>query len=181
MNTTSYNVKNQNLRFLENLDDYKVHHDDIDPRGFTVKLSSGETIGKVEGLLADVSARKVRYVEVEVDDKLINTYQGNQYTKQDRHLLLPVGIVRIDADQRSVSVNDVSYNRVSNYPRFNREHGYTTGYEIDVNDHLSEYHPSGSTYQRDHYSTDDFRSRDRLDDKFYEGTFYENTSYASRK
>ena len=44
--------------------DYTFENPDHDIRGFTVKDSAGEKIGRVDRLLIDVDARKVRFMEI---------------------------------------------------------------------------------------------------------------------
>ncbi|NJB85145.1 hypothetical protein GGR26_000890 [Lewinella marina] len=169
-------TNNSRLKFLDDLSGYKVHHDDVDPRGYTVKLPSGESIGEVEGLLADTQAKLVRYVEVEIDDDIINRHERGLYTDQDRHALIPVGLIHIDKSSRSVTVSGVGYDHFTDYPRSQRDKGYSTGYEIDTNDYLSGFHDYGSSYNRDRYSSDTHRNADRLDDDFYTSDFYATRS-----
>jgi hypothetical protein len=166
--------RNRHLKFLDNLDGYQVHHDDVDPRGYTVKLTGGEKIGEVEGLLADTRANLVRYVEVEIEDDIINRHSGGRYTEDDKHALVPVGLVAIDASSNSVTLRGLKLDHLVDYPRFNKKNGYTTSYEIDTNDYLSDFHEYGNTYDRDRYSTDTYRGGDQLDDQFYSSGFYTN-------
>ena len=171
----NYTSKNNRLKFLDSLTGYKVHHDDIDPRGYTVKLASGETIGEVEGLLADTSANLVRYVEVEIDDDVIERYSGNDYDADDKHALVPVGVVHINAASNSITLLGVNLEQMVGYPRFRKDRGYTTGYEVDTNDYLADFHEHGKTYDRDTFSTDTYRNANTLDDKFYDNGFYTHT------
>ncbi len=172
-------TRNERLKFLDNLSGYKVHHDDVDPRGYSVKLRSGETIGEVEGLLADTDAELVRYVEVEVDDDVINRYDRDDYNDDDRHALIPVGLVHIDRSSNSVTISGVTNDQIVNYPRFRKDQGYSTRYEIDTNDYLAGFHEYGNSYNRDRYSNSDYRTSNRLDDEFYSSDFY--TTRAGRQ
>ena len=161
------------MRFLDELSGYRVHHDDIDPRGFTVKLrSGGDSIGEVEGLLADTVAKVVRYVEIEIDDDVINRHDRNLYPDENRHALIPIGLIHIDSAERTVYLTGVSGDHITDYPRYRKAHGYTSGYEIDTNDYLSGFHEYGNTYDRDRYSTDTYRTAEELDDPFYTSDFY---------
>ena len=164
--------RNGGLQFLDDISGYRVHHDDIDPRGYVVKLNSGETVGEVEGLLADVSARVVRYVEVEMDRDVIDRHERGLYGTDDRHALLPVGLIHIDRENRTVTLNGVAYDHLTDYPRFDRKHGYTTGHELDTADYLAGFHEYGATYDRERYATPTYRDADRLDDEFYTSDFY---------
>ena len=170
--TTTYVGKpNRNLQFVDDLDDYKVHHDDIDIRDYDVKTVTGETIGEVEGLLADVAAKRVRYVEIEIDDDVISRHTGT-YTDDDRHILVPVGLVNINADDKSVSLYGITFDQMLGYPLYNRNNGYTVSYELDANNYLADFHKYGTSYQRDVYDTDHYRSGDALGDTFYTSRFY---------
>ena len=168
-------TKNSRLKFLEDLSGYKVHHDDVDPRGYTVKLNSGETIGEVEGLLADTSANLVRYVEVEIEDDVIKRYTSDRYTEEDRHALIPVGLVHLNSSSNTATLLGLTFDHLVDYPRFQKNKGYTTRYEVDTNDYLSDFHEYGNSYERDRFSTNEFRNADTLHDDFYTSDFYTKT------
>ncbi|MGB3545403.1 MAG: hypothetical protein WBA17_00400 [Saprospiraceae bacterium] len=165
-------TRNERLRFLDKLDDYKVHHNDIDPRGYHVKMRSGETVGEVEGLLADTDAMLVRYVELELDDDVIKRHTAGRYTEQDRHALVPAGIITIDQSDKTVYLEGIGFSHFFDYPRYNRKQGYTTRYEVNTMDYLSGVHDYGKSYDRNTYSTDTYRNANRLDDGFYNNDFY---------
>lgn len=171
---TTNGTINENLKFVDNLDDYQVHHNDTDVRGFSVKTDNGETIGKVEGLLADVSSKLVRYVEVAVDDQIIALSQQSNDSVKDRHVLVPIGLININQKDNTVTVIGVGYNRFGKYPRYNRANGYTTSYEIDTNDYLHGFHEYGPSYKRDLFSTPRYRQNSRLTADFYDSRFYRN-------
>ena len=56
-----------NLRRLGELDNFEVASDDPDVRGWDVKTRDGREVGEVEELIVDPSARKVRYLEVDLN------------------------------------------------------------------------------------------------------------------
>ena len=168
-------TENTRLKFLEDLSGYKVHHDDVDPRGYTVKLNSGENIGEVEGLLADTSANLVRYVEVEIEDDVIKRYTSDRYTEEDRHALIPVGLVHLNSSSDTATLLGLTFDNLVDYPRFQKSKGYTTRYEVDTNDYLSDFHEYGNSYDRDRFSTNEYRNSDTLDDDFYTSDFYTKT------
>jgi hypothetical protein len=173
-NNRTAGKRNKHLKFLDNLSGYQVHHDDVDPRGYTVKLSSGEKIGEVEGLLADTRSNLVRYVELEIEDDVINRHTAGRYHEEDRHALIPVGLIHINAGSNSVDLRGLTLDHLVDYPRFRKDQGYTTRYEIDTNDYLAGFHDYGSSYDRNTYSTDRYRTSDELDDTFYSSQFYTN-------
>lgn len=172
MSITVKTINNKYLHFVSDLSKYKVHHEDIDPRGFDLLLDSGERIGKVEGLLADTSAQQVRYLEIAVEDELINLNNTELYSHEDRHLLVPIGIIRLEPSQSNAVISGLVYQDLVGYPRFNRTGGYSTRYEIDTNDYLSSRHVYGKDYRRTIYSNDDFRNREHLDADFYNTRLY---------
>ncbi|MBB4077660.1 hypothetical protein GGR28_000261 [Lewinella aquimaris] len=180
MSTTLNHNPNKNLELLDNLEGYKVHHDDTDPRGYKVVLPSGETIGEVEGLLADINAKLVRYVEVEIDDDVIKRHTFDRYDAADKHALVPVGLIQINEANNTVTMHGLTLDQIIDYPRFPRQRGYTTRYEVDTNDYLAGFHDYGSSYDRDRYSTDHHRDADSLDDAFYDSNFYRNPSSNDR-
>jgi len=163
---------NRKLEFVEDLSDYKIHHDDTDIRDFDVKLTSGEVVGEVEGLLADVAAKRIRYVEIEIEDDVINRHTLGHYSEDDRHVLIPIGLVTIDKTAQTVLINGIGFDHMVNYPRYRRDVGYTTAYELDTNNYLADFHEYGSTYNRETYDTNFYRKSDSIDDAFYTSKFY---------
>jgi hypothetical protein len=171
-NNQKPDVRNKNLKFVDKLDGYKVHHDDTDIRKFEVRLSGGEKIGEVEGLLADVSAKFIRYAEIEVEEDVINRHTLGNYSNEDRHVLVPIGLITVNKASRTVTINGIELEHMIDYPRFNRDNGYTTSYELDTNNYLSGFHEFGSSYNRGLFDTDRFRQSDTFDDSFYASKFY---------
>jgi uncharacterized protein (TIGR02271 family) len=53
---------------MSELGDYRVSDEDPDPRGWSVVGRDGATIGRVEDLIVDTAAMKVRYLDVAVTD-----------------------------------------------------------------------------------------------------------------
>ena len=125
---------------LENLDDWKVHHDDTDIRKYTAKTSDGKTIGEVENLLVDTEAKKVRYVEVELEKDLpmIQKEAIGSYTERDgdRIVIVPVGLVQINKDQKSIDVTGLTRDHFRTYPRYTGRTHFGPDYERKVYDHL---------------------------------------------
>lgn len=95
---------------MSELDDYKVASDDPDPRGWSVIAADGRRIGEVEDLIVDAGARKVRYLDVEVDDEL--------RVDRDHRILIPVGQARLDPDDDNVRVDTLSSTEVQAVPRY---------------------------------------------------------------
>lgn len=83
------------LERLEDLHHYKVAKGDANIRGWDVKTADGVKIGKVDSLIADTGAMKVRYFEVELDKHALKL-------EHKRHVVLPIGSARLDDDDDCV-------------------------------------------------------------------------------
>jgi uncharacterized protein (TIGR02271 family) len=103
---------------LDQLSDYKVADGDPDVRGWEVIGSDGRRIGKVDNLLVDTGAMKVRYLDVDVDGDIMPDRD------RDRHVLVPIGRARLDGDHDHILVDAVSSTEVATLPAFT--HGALT-------------------------------------------------------
>jgi uncharacterized protein (TIGR02271 family) len=137
---------------LDQLSDFRVADEDPDVRGWDVLSSDGRRIGEVEDLLVDTAAMKVRYLDVEIDDDLLQK-------DRDRHVLIPVGYARLDRDDNRVMVDAIKSTDVSTLPAYSNE-PLTRDYENTVR---SSWDRSGTT------NTDtDFYAHEGFDDnRFY--------------
>ena len=103
------------LVHLDDLDDVKVSDGAPDVRGWEVKGSDGEKIGKVSDLLVDTGAMKVRYLEVRLDKDVAKEAarteaphaEGVRGREDDdmepyRHVLVPIGAAHLDDDADEV-------------------------------------------------------------------------------
>ena len=111
----------RNLFRLDELSDYKVASDYPDVRGWDVIDADNRRIGEVDDLLVNKAAERVVYLEVEVDDDLIK--EGHQtYGKRtdnapheilnkddDNHIIIPIGAVALDEENKKVISNDIHY------------------------------------------------------------------------
>ena len=53
-----------NLKPISELSDYKIESGDTDPRGWLVTTRDGQSVGRVEDLVVDITAMKVRHLIV---------------------------------------------------------------------------------------------------------------------
>lgn len=83
----------QDLKRLNELDDFRVADDDPDPRGWQVTSTDGRDIGRVRDLVVDTAEMKARYLDVEVDAAV-------DPSPRERHLLVPTEAVRIGDSER---------------------------------------------------------------------------------
>ena len=130
---------------LNSLDGWKVADGEPDIRGWEVLSSEGTRVGKVDELLVDTSANKVRYVDVDMTD-------------DDRHITIPVGYARLERDDRRVMVDRLGTEQLRALPAYT--HGTVTrDYEEQVARAVrADY--AGATEEKDYYDRDDFRDDD---------------------
>ena len=84
---------------LSELDDFDVADGEPDIRGWDVKTSARNSVGKVKDLIVDLNAMKVRYLDVELDRKAVGM-------DDDRHVLVPIGTARLDDDGDDVIIRE---------------------------------------------------------------------------
>jgi len=132
----------KNLYNLDELSDYKVARDYCDVRGWDVRDDNNRTIGKVDHLLVNKIAERVVYLDVEVDEKLIeeghNTYQVrvsdgvHEFLNKDgeNHLIIPIGMAIIDERNKLVTTNQIDSSTFAKAKRFRTGDVIEFGYEL---------------------------------------------------
>jgi uncharacterized protein (TIGR02271 family) len=101
---------------LNSLPSYKVADGEPDIRGWDVMSADGRRIGRVDDLLVDTGANKVRYVDVEGD-------RG--------HMCVPIGLARLERDSRQVMVDRMQADQFSALPTHERGN-VTRDYEMQL-------------------------------------------------
>lgn len=166
---------NKNLYYLDDLSNYKVASDDSDVRGWEVKDADNRTIGKVDRLLANKEAKRVVYLDIEVDKSLIE--QGHEvYNKSasdgahefinkdgENHLILPIGMVKLDEDNKKVISHVINYNTFAKTKRIKKSTNVDREYESIVFRHYFPEETIDESNMRDEnfYNRQQFRkSRD---------------------
>lgn len=113
---------------LHDLDDFKVAHDDIDPRGWAVYSQDGQRLGEVKDLLVDTAAMQVRYLAVELDREVAGAAGGEGAS---RRVLFPVGTARLDDSDDRVFV-DTTAAGAAGIPGYTAGAPVTRDYENSV-------------------------------------------------
>jgi hypothetical protein len=122
--TTSYKDRDENrrLHFLTDLDDYKVASGDPDVRGWEVVDVNNKPVGKVDNLLVDIRREKVRYLDVDLNQEIINENHDplennnatgvHEYIKDggDVHMIVPIGLARVDGSNKKVISDEINRN-----------------------------------------------------------------------
>src|SRR4051812_46269209 len=80
---------------MTDLHNYRIEDGDPDPRGYTVVTSSGQSLGRVDDLIVDTAAMKVRYLLVD------RAGLGGSSESSDR-ILVPVDAVEVRGESSQV-------------------------------------------------------------------------------
>lgn len=154
-------MADKDLYYLDELSDYKVASDYPDVRGWKVKDADNKTVGKVDNLLVSKNAKRVVYLDVEIDESLLgkdhepNTPANkgiHEFINKDgeNHLIVPIGMVGLDEDNKHVLSNQINTDIFSRTKRYSKGSTIDRDYEIIVFKH---YVPqkSDSTYSGDDF------------------------------
>jgi hypothetical protein len=159
--------KNKNLYYLHELSDYKVADDDADVRDWEVIDANKRTIGKVDGLLVNKAAERVVYLDVEVDTSLIEAGHETYATPANKgvheflnaegenHLIIPIGMVTLDEDNKKVHSNQIDYTTFAKTKRFKKGVDLERSYELTI---LPHYSP-GNKFDEESGSDNQFYNR----------------------
>ena len=108
---TMQSIDTANLMPLSRMSDFKVADNDQDVRGWKVIARDGDTIGKVDDLLIDTTARRVRYLGVDLDRGLLS---GRSHSGK---VLIPIESVRLDRHDR-VLLDSVGSSEIMTLPTY---------------------------------------------------------------
>jgi photosynthetic reaction center H subunit len=110
---------------LAQLENFEVADGDPDVRGWDVISADGRKIGKVNGLLVDTAAMRVRYLDVHVDEEL------RRETAGERHILVPVGYARLNEAGDRVRLDELTSLQLDDLPAYDGA-PLTAAYETAV-------------------------------------------------
>ena len=146
--------RNEDIRLtrLDELKGFKVAEGDHDIRGWEVRTPDDRKIGKVEELIVDPVERRVRYMEVKVDHKVLGV-------DDDRHILIPIGTARLKEDGHDVLIERLPAQGLAGAPVYKRG-PISREYETSLRDYY------GATVAG---TPDDFYKDDIYDDKRFAG------------
>lgn len=158
-------TKEKHLYYLNELKDYKVNPKDPDIRGWMVKDLDNRIIGKVDNLLANKELGKVVYVDVEVDQSIIDTNHDpfssnpNSDVKEfinkegENHIIIPIGLIDLNLDDKYVYTESINYQTFAETKRYRSGSTISRDYEHHVLDSYDR--------RRDHFNREDELRRTR--------------------
>jgi uncharacterized protein (UPF0264 family) len=167
---------NKNLFSLDELSGYKVAENYSDVRGWNVKDANNRVIGKVNHLLVNKIAERVVYLDVEVDETLIedghNTYKNqasegvHEFLNKEgeNHLIIPIGMAIIDEKDKLVTTNQIDRLTFTQAKRFRKGDAIDFAYELNLVRH----------YRGDN-TIHDSSIIDGFYDRFYDREEFKNT------
>ena len=137
-------TKEKHLYYLTELKDYKVNSKDPDIRGWRVKDLDSRITGKVDDLLVNMELGKVVYVDVEVDQAVIDTNHDPYSAVQDsqikefinkdgeNHIIIPIGLVDLNLDDKYVYTETIDYQTFAETKRYRSGTHVSRAYERHV-------------------------------------------------
>ena len=194
----------KHLHYLNELSDFKVDSDDPDVRGWPVKDADNRVVGKVDNLLVSKEKRRVVYLDVEVDESIIEANHdpyGNragevhEFINKDgeNHLILPIGMARLNVDDKFVYSEKINHQTFAETKRMEKGYDVDREYEVvvldsynrdfDDNDRNLDQDAERRRMQeadRDRVVKDRDLS-DRDDDSFYDRGEFDQTKYRSNR
>ena len=160
--------KNKSLYYLSDLSDYKVASDDPDVRGWKVNDKDQRVIGKVDNLLVNKNTKRVVYLDIEVDQSIIDSdhqvYTGVQNhdgvheflnEKGENHLILPIGLVTLDKDSKKVHTQNVDFQTFAASKRYAKGIDFDRDYELAVLSNYKRNENRGDWLEGDNLYEDD--------------------------
>ena len=174
----------RNLFYLHELSDYKVASKDPDVRGWDVKDADNRVIGKVDNLLVNKRKDRVVYLDVEVDETIIEANHDpygrpanaevHEFINKDgeNHLIIPVGLVRLNEDQKFVYTDSINHQTFSETKRMEKGQVVDRQYETVV---MESYDRFGDPDQRKRELEQEKKFETRPDDSYQEDYRSEET------
>ena len=168
----------KHLYNLDELSDYKVASDDPDVRSWEVRDADNRVIGKVDSLLVNKTAKRVVYLDVEVDKSIIDAKHDPYGRPQnvelrefvnkdgDNHVIVPIGMVNLDKENKTVLAHAIDHRTFAETKRYHKGDPINREYETAVLGSYNREHPPVETYE---------------DDAFYERDEFDRNKFSQRE
>ena len=153
-------IKNKNLIYLSELKDYKVAGGYPDIRGWVVRDADKRVVGKVDNLLINKNLDRVVYVDVEVDQTIIDSRHDpygkpadpeiKEFVNKDgqNHIIVPIGLLELEEEEKYIYTSRITHQTFAETKRIERGADLDRHYEESV---LSSYNrPSRTETEEEH-------------------------------
>jgi len=104
-------IVNGNLKELHS-SGFEIRDGEPDIRGWKVKNSKSEVIGKVDELLFDTDSLRVRYLILDLDGKPLNLIS--------RSIIIPIGLAELDKPDKLVLLPEVTIGHLAMLPEYKK-------------------------------------------------------------
>ncbi|HVE60936.1 MAG TPA: PRC-barrel domain-containing protein [Chitinophagaceae bacterium] len=153
--------KNRRLQELRG-SDFEMAKGQPDIRGWEVRDSNGRKIGKVQELIFDSRAQKVRYI-------VVNVLDSKELELEKRTVMVPIGLAVLQPKDDDVILKNVTPFQLRALPRYNKddlgtkaERDISTVFgRSDVKVDTSDADLDDNFYNHDHFKEDDTYRTDR--------------------
>lgn len=136
-------TREKHLYYLSELKDYKIKKNDPDIRGWVVKDLDNRVVGKVDNLLVNKELGKVVYVDVEVEQSIIDANHdpyANPETELrefinkegENHIIIPIGLISLHRDGKYVFTESINYRTFAETKRYRSGTDISRDYEHHV-------------------------------------------------
>ncbi len=147
---------------------------DPDVRSWEVRDTDNRVIGTVDNLLVNKDAKRVVYLDIEVDETIIdakhdpygrpNNMDVREFVNKDgdTHIIVPIGMVNLDKDNETVVANGINHRTFAETKRYRKGDTINREYEVVV---LDSYNRNNLRADEKTYKDDDFYDRDEFNRK----------------
>jgi len=159
----------KHLYYLDELSGYKISDGYPDVRNWQVKDIDDRVIGKVNNLMVNAETERVVYLDVEVDESIIdakhdpyarsNNGEIHKFVNKDgeNHIIVPIGLVDFNEDSDYVYTDVIDHRTFAETKRYRKGDTIERDYEVHVMDSYgrrtrSMYDKDESTYDRNYDS-----------------------------
>ncbi len=144
--------KEKNLYYLSELTDYKISSGYPDVRGWDVKDNDNRVIGKIDNLLVDKVTERVVYLDVEVDESIIDARHDpygtpansdiREFVNKDgeNHVIVPIGLVDLHKEKDYVFTGSIDHRTFAETKRIGKGVAIDRDYEVIVLDSYGRRH-----------------------------------------
>jgi sporulation protein YlmC with PRC-barrel domain len=153
--------KNRRLQELGG-SDFEVAKGQPDIRGWEVRDTSGRKIGKVNELIFDSRAQKVRYI-------VVNVLDSKELELEKRTVMIPIGLAVLQPKDDDVILKNTTAFQLRALPLYNKDHLGTKAEKdisivfgrTDVKGDVSDADVEPDFYNHDHFKEDDMYRTER--------------------
>ncbi|MCP9200074.1 hypothetical protein MKO06_09155 [Gramella sp. GC03-9] len=132
------------LYYMSELKDYRVNKEDFDIRGWILRDLDNRIVGEIDDFLVNLDLGKVVYVDVKVDQSIIETNHDpyaaspnselREFINKDgeNHIIIPVGLVNINRKEKYAYTRSINYQTFADTKRYQKGTTISRTYEEQV-------------------------------------------------